>query len=263
MQTTLSIVATPIGNLEDITLRALRILKEADMVACEDTRVTKKLLTHYNIHTPTVSFHANSGAKGFEKIITLLEEGKKVALVSDAGTPGLFDPGAMLVTLVREHFGTEVKIETIAGPSAVAAAIAIAGLKAPTFTFYGFLPLKKGRQTLLQEIAASERASMLFESTHRIVKLLEAFEKLMPGRRLGLYHFGLKVGDSDDELRAMLARLEEAGVTVVGSSDHTVTHSLYILDPDGNEVELYIDVPGVDWRTDRDLIMAPVRPLAL
>ncbi len=97
----------------------------------------------------------------------MLEEGKHVALVSDAGTPGLFDPGAMLVTLVREKFGGEVKIETIAGPSAVAAAIAIAGLKAPTFTFYGFLPLKKGRQTLMQEIATNERASMLFESTHR------------------------------------------------------------------------------------------------
>jgi len=183
----LSVVATPIGNLEDITLRALRILKEADVVACEDTRVTKKLLSHYDIHTPTVSFHANSGPKGFEKMLKLLEEGKHVALVSDAGTPGLFDPGAMLVTLVREQFGTDVKIETIAGASAVAAAIAIAGLKAPTFTFYGFLPLKKGRKTLLEEIAKSERASMLFESTHRIIKMLEAFETLVPLRRIGLY----------------------------------------------------------------------------
>lgn len=187
MSAKLSIVATPIGNLEDITLRALRTLREADVIACEDTRVTKKLLSHFDIHTPTVSFHANSGEKGFEKISTLLEAGKHVALVSDAGTPGLFDPGAMLVTIVRERFGTEVKIETIAGPSAVAAAIAIAGLKAPTFTFYGFLPLKKGRQTLLAEIATNERASMLFESTHRIIKMLESLEALMPGRRLGLY----------------------------------------------------------------------------
>jgi catechol-2,3-dioxygenase len=83
------------------------------------------------------------------------------------------------------------------------------------------------------------------------------------GRRLGLYHFGLRVGDSDDDLRAMVARLQEADVTIVGASDHTVTHSLYVLDPDGNEVELYIDVPGVDWRSDPSLVMAPIRPLAL
>lgn len=182
----LSVVATPIGNLEDITLRALRVLKEADFVACEDTRVTKKLLSHYDIHTPVFSFHANSGAAAYEKVFTLLEENKKIALVSDAGTPGLFDPGAMLVSLVRGRL-PGVRIETIAGPSAVAAAIAIAGLKAPSFTFYGFLPLKKGRQTLLQEIAAAPRASMLFESTHRILKLLEAFKKLAPARRVGLY----------------------------------------------------------------------------
>ncbi len=102
--------------------------------------------------------------------------------------------------------------------------------------------------------------------THHELLLIEVGEDAMSvpaGRRLGLYHFGLKVGDSDDELRTMVARLQESGVTIVGASDHTVTHSLYILDPDGNEVELYIDVPGVDWRSDPDLIMAPIRPLAL
>ena len=135
----LSMVATPIGNLEDITLRALRVLKEADVVACEDTRVTKKLLSHYDIHTPTVSFHANSGAKGFEKIISLLEEGKHVALVSDAGTPGVSDPGLELVSVVREHFKESldtVTIEALPGASALAAALSIAGLRAPSFTFY-------------------------------------------------------------------------------------------------------------------------------
>lgn len=102
--------------------------------------------------------------------------------------------------------------------------------------------------------------------THHELLLIEVVEDAMAvpaGRRLGLYHFGLKVGDSDDDLRAMLATLQDSGVTIVGASDHTVTHSLYILDPDGNEVELYIDVPGVDWRSDPDLIMAPVRPLTL
>ena len=102
--------------------------------------------------------------------------------------------------------------------------------------------------------------------THHELLLIEVGDDaaaVPEGRRLGLYHFGLKVGDSDDELRAVLVRLQESGVTVVGSSDHTVTHSLYILDPDGNEIELYIDVPGVDWKSDPNLIMAPIRPLRL
>ncbi len=102
--------------------------------------------------------------------------------------------------------------------------------------------------------------------THHELLLIEVGEGATPqpeGRRLGLYHFGLKVGDSDDELREVVERLREAGVTIVGASDHTVTHSLYILDPDGNEIELYIDVPGVDWKADPSLIMAPIKPLAL
>ena len=197
----LSIVATPIGNLEDITLRALRILKECDVVACEDTRVTKKLLSHYEIHTPVTSFHANSGAKGFEKILAVLKDGKHVALVSDAGTPGISDPGLELVSMVRalsqnllsekvlgsprsarsDHFLQEdfapVKIETIPGPSALAAALAIAGMRVNSFTFYGFLPIKKGRETLFKEIARSERASIFYESPHRILKTLDSLEK--------------------------------------------------------------------------------------
>ena len=169
----LSIVATPIGNLEDITLRALRVLKEADVVACEDTRTSKKLLSHYDIHTPQTSFHTHSGEKGFAKILALLEEGKSVALISDAGTPGVSDPGQELVSVVRERL-PDVSIETIPGPSALAAALAIAGLRAASFTFYGFLPLKKGRETLFREIASSERASIFYESPHRILKALQS-----------------------------------------------------------------------------------------
>ena len=165
----LSVVATPIGNLEDITLRALRTLKEADVVACEDTRETRKLLSRYEIGTPTVSFHANSGVVGFSKIISLLREGKQVALVCDAGTPGVSDPGLELVSQVREELKDEVRIETIPGASALAAALSIAGMRAATFTFYGFLPLKKGREKLMKEIAASSRASVFYESPHRII----------------------------------------------------------------------------------------------
>jgi 16S rRNA (cytidine1402-2'-O)-methyltransferase len=190
---TLSVVATPIGNLEDITLRALSVLKEADMVACEDTRVTKKLLSHFDIHTPTITFNANSGGKGFEKIVALLEAGKHIALVSDAGTPGLSDPGLELVSIVRGRLPA-AKIETIAGPSALAAAISIAGLRAPSFTFYGFLPLKKGRETIYKEIAASPRASVMYESPHRILKTLEALRAVLPPtRRIGIFRELTKV----------------------------------------------------------------------
>ena len=184
----LSIVATPIGNLEDITLRALRTLKEANVIACEDTRVTKKLLSHFDIHTPTASFHANSGPAGASRVVSLLRDGKHVAYVSDAGPPGLSDPGLELVSVVRDALGSGVRIETVPGPSALAAAVAVAGLKAPSFTFYGFLPQKKGRATLLGNIAADERASVFYESTHRILKALEALSTLLPeGRRMGLF----------------------------------------------------------------------------
>lgn len=209
MSARFSVVATPIGNLEDITLRALRILKEADVVACEDTRTTKKLLSHYDIHTPLTSFHAHSGKKGFAKILSLLGEGKHVALVCDAGTPGISDPGLELVSIVREQL-PEVKIEAIPGPSALAAALSIAGLRAASFTFYGFLPLKKGRETLFKEIAASERASVLYESPHRIVKALESLKKFLPaGRRIGVYreltkmHEEALVGSPDELLQTL------------------------------------------------------------
>lgn len=183
----LSVVATPIGNLEDITLRALRVLKEVDVIACEDTRTSKKLLSHFDIHTQLTSFHAHSGEKGFAKILALLEEGKQVALICDAGTPGVSDPGLELVSVVREKLPSTV-VETIPGASALAAALSIAGLRAASFTFYGFLPLKKGRETLFKEIAASERASIFYESPHRILKCLESLKKVLPeNRRVGLF----------------------------------------------------------------------------
>lgn len=185
----LSVVATPIGNLEDITLRALRVLKEADVVACEDTRLTKKLLSHFDISKYCVSVRGGSEPKKFEKIITLLKEGKRVALVSDAGTPGISDPGLEIVA--RARFAG-AGIEVIPGPSALAAAVSIAGLRAPTFTFYGFLPLKKGREKLFKEIAANLRASIFYESPHRIVKALESLEATFAKapasqRRVGLF----------------------------------------------------------------------------
>src|SRR3989344_101256 len=134
----LYIVSTPIGNLEDITLRALRILKEVDLVLCEDTRVTRKLLDHYEIKVPVESYHEHSDLVKTEKILAKLEAGENIALVTDAGTPGISDPGAKLVREVRERFGSGVKIEAIPGPSALTSAISISGLDQTEFEFLGF-----------------------------------------------------------------------------------------------------------------------------
>jgi len=209
MQGKLSIVATPIGNLEDVTLRALRILKEADVVACEDTRVTKKLLAHFDIHTPTAT-HART--------LSLLEQGKHVALVSDAGTPGVSDPGLEIVSHARD---AGAKIEVVPGPSALAAAVSIAGLRAPGFTFYGFLPTKKGREKLFKEIAASDRASVFYESPHRIGKTLDALTSLLgPERRIGIFRELTKVFEeaivgTPAEVREALTAEKERGEFVV------------------------------------------------
>jgi len=174
---TLYIIGTPIGNLEDITLRALRALKEVDLVLCEDTRVTKRLLSKYEIDTPTMSYHAQSKLAKVDKILSLLEEGKNLALVSDAGTPCISDPGMLLVSQVLEKFGAEVSIVPIPGPSALVTALSVAGISVAEFTFLGFLPHKKGRETLFKEIAESKRVMAFYESPHRIEKALESLEK--------------------------------------------------------------------------------------
>lgn len=174
---TLFVVGTPIGNLEDITLRALRVLKEVDLVLCEDTRVTKRLLSKYEIETPTMSYHAQSKLAKVDKILALLEEGKNLALVSDAGTPCISDPGSLLLSQVREKFCDAVTIVPIPGPSALVTALSAAGISVAEFTFLGFLPHKKGRETLFKEIAESKRVMAFYESPHRIEKALESLEK--------------------------------------------------------------------------------------
>ena len=185
---TLSVVATPIGNLGDITLRALETLKSADAIACEDTRVTSKLLARYDIQKPLVIYHARSGLLAATRVLSLLAEGKHVALVTDAGTPGVSDPGSELVALVRERFAATVRIEAIPGPSALAAALSIAGLPVATFVFLGFLPHKKGRQTLFTDIAEETRAVVFYESPHRIEKALASLAKVLgPTRTVSVF----------------------------------------------------------------------------
>jgi 16S rRNA (cytidine1402-2'-O)-methyltransferase len=200
---TLSVIGTPIGNLEDVTLRALRVLREADVILCEDTRVTKKLLARYKIAKPLLSYHEHSSIVKIAEIVELLKGGKNLALVTDAGTPGISDPGAQLVRQIRTHMESstsdvesircgEIKIEAVSGPSALTAALSVAGVPASEFVFLGFLPHKKGRETLFKEIAASERAMIFYESPHRILKTLESLKKfLSPTSRLNL-EVGLK-----------------------------------------------------------------------
>jgi 16S rRNA (cytidine1402-2'-O)-methyltransferase len=169
----LYIVATPIGNLEDISLRAIRILKEADLILCEDTRNSSVLLKHYEIKTPCISYHQHSDETKIKQIIKILEEGKNLALVTDAGTPGISDPGGVLIARVLEHFGEDMKIESVPGPSAVTAALSISGIPTDKFIFMGFPPHKKGRQTFIRKIIESEYPVAVYESKHRIGKFLE------------------------------------------------------------------------------------------
>ena len=181
---TLYIVATPIGNLEDISMRALRTLSEVDFILCEDTRVTAKLLTHYNIKTPTMAYHQHSSDSKVNEVMDLLAKGKNLALVSDAGTPGISDPGGKLIQAVLEKLGagaiheSPVHIESVPGPSAVTAALSISGIPTDKFVFLGFPPHKKGRQKFIRKIIESEFPAVVYESKHRIIKFLEELNKL-------------------------------------------------------------------------------------
>ncbi|MDD5071768.1 MAG: 16S rRNA (cytidine(1402)-2'-O)-methyltransferase [Patescibacteria group bacterium] len=197
----LYIVGTPIGNLEDISLRALRILGEVDFVLCEDTRVTKKLLEHYKIKTPTISYHQHSDLSKTDYILDLLGQGKDLALVADAGTPGISDPGGKLVQAVSEKFGEDMKIESIPGPSAITAALSISGIPTDKFIFMGFPPHKKGRQTFLKKIIESNYPVVVYESKHRIIKFLEELKE-MTGKKdadeeddSGITNYELRIKD--------------------------------------------------------------------
>ncbi|HEY5383399.1 MAG TPA: 16S rRNA (cytidine(1402)-2'-O)-methyltransferase [Candidatus Paceibacterota bacterium] len=179
----LSMVATPIGNLEDVTLRALRTLKEADVVFAEDTRVAAKLLARYEIQVSVHRLDAEVETKVALEIVERLGRGEQVAYITDAGTPGISDPGSRLVSKVRAQL-PEIPIEAIPGASALTAALSVAGVDAAQFIFLGFLPHKKGRQTALKDLATSEYPVVLYESTHRILKLLQELIAYAPQRRV-------------------------------------------------------------------------------
>ena len=180
MSGTLYVVATPIGNLEDITARALRVLREVHVVACEDTRRTRALLTHFDIHTPTLSYYEHNKLARGPQLLRQLADGRSIALVTDAGTPGISDPG---VLLVREARAAGVRVVPVPGPSAVVAALSAAGVPADRFVFDGFLPVKPGRRinrlTALREL---ELTVVVYESPHRIVASMEAIAEVFGNR---------------------------------------------------------------------------------
>src|SRR3984885_8629776 len=177
----LYLVATPIGNLEDITLRALRVLKQADLIACEDTRHTQKLLNHYAITTRTISYHEHNEATRAAELVKQLREGATVALVTDAGMPGISDPGFRLISLAIEK---DVPVVTIPGASAFLTALVASGLPTDSFHFNGFLPAKRGdRRTTLEAIKTSSRTQVFYEAPHRIIDSLKDIVEVLGAAR--------------------------------------------------------------------------------
>ncbi len=177
----LYIIPTPIGNLEDITLRAIRILKNVDLILTEDTRISRKLLSHYKINVPLNSNHKHNEHMLLSKWIDKLKKGKSIALISDAGTPAISDPGFLLI---RECIIEKIKIESLPGATAFIPALLNSGLPCEKFVFEGFLPVKKGRQTRLKSLSQEKRTMVFYESPHRIIKTLSQFVECFGEERL-------------------------------------------------------------------------------
>jgi 16S rRNA (cytidine1402-2'-O)-methyltransferase len=177
----LYLVPTPIGNLQDITLRALEVLKQVDLILAEDTRTSSKLLNHYSINRPLSAYHQHNEHQVLQHLINQLLEGKNIAIISDAGTPGISDAAFLLV---RECVKVGVKVECLPGATAFVPALVNSGLPMNRFVFEGFIPLKKGRQTLLKKLAEEDRTMIFYESPHRLVKTLQDFIQYFGADRL-------------------------------------------------------------------------------
>jgi 16S rRNA (cytidine1402-2'-O)-methyltransferase len=215
---TLYIVSTPIGNLEDVTLRALRVLKEVDIIAAEDTRHSLKLLNHYCISKPLMSFWRQRENTRTAEVIERLHSGQSVALISDAGTPGISDPGALLI---KKAIAESIKVVSIPGPSALIAAMSLSGLPTEEFTFIGFLPSQKGqRHKVLKDLSLEPRTLILFEAPHRIIRTLKDMEEIFEERKAAVVkeitkiHEGVLRG-SISEILSKLEKTKIAGEYVI------------------------------------------------
>jgi 16S rRNA (cytidine1402-2'-O)-methyltransferase len=177
----LYLVPTPIGNLKDITLRSLEVLQNADVILCEDTRTSSKLLAHYNISKPVSPYHQHNEHKIVEHLIAQMQAGKNFALITDAGTPAISDPAFLLV---RECIKQDIKVECLPGATAFVPALVNSGLTTNRFVFEGFIPIKKGRQTLLKQLSTEERTMIFYESPFRLIKTLENFAEYFGAERM-------------------------------------------------------------------------------
>ena len=177
----LSIVPTPIGNLNDITYRAIKVLKDSDIILCEDTRISKRLLDKYSIDKPLYSYHIHNEHKVVEKYIQYIISGKKVSLISDAGTPGISDPGYLII---RESIKKNIEIDCLPGPTAFVPALINSGISLDKFVFEGFLPKKKGRMSRIEFLKEEKRSIIIYESPHRIKRLIEELKAVFGGQRL-------------------------------------------------------------------------------
>lgn len=219
----ISIVGTPIGNLEDLTFRALRTLREADVIVCEDTRVTAKLLAKYEVQKPLISIHEHSEERDLRRVVDRVKEGERVVYVSDAGTPGVNDPGGKLAALAYQE---GVRLEPVPGASALTTAISVCGFPMDTFTYLGFLPHKKGRATIFAQIVQSDDPVVFLESTHRIQKTISALRDLLhPGRQVFIGRELTKIHETlyrgtIDEVSADLQATSQKGefVIIIGPS---------------------------------------------
>ncbi|MEN9338600.1 MAG: uroporphyrin-III C/tetrapyrrole (Corrin/Porphyrin) methyltransferase, rRNA [Candidatus Parcubacteria bacterium] len=183
---TFYIVGTPIGNLEDMTFRAIDTLKKVDLILCEDVSNAQKLLKHFDIHTKCTNYFANSRLNKIDEIIGKLKDGKNLAMISDAGMPTISDPGSLLIKKIYEakEEDPSIEIKVVPGPTAITSAIALSGLTGGEFVFYGFLPHKKGRETIFKEIMNSDKISVFYESVHRIEKCMASLEKILDENRI-------------------------------------------------------------------------------
>ena len=228
LEPALYLVATPIGNLEDITLRALRVLKQADLIACEDTRQTQKLLNHYGITTSTTSYHAHNEMTRAPALVMELERGARIALVTDAGMPGISDPGFRLVTLALRH---HVAVVPIPGASAFLAALVASGLPTDSFRFSGYLPARRGqRRALLETIRDSPRTQVFYEAPHRlresltdIVEVLGPDRPVVIAREVTKMHEEFLRGRADTVLAALDVQVKGEITLLVGRAEKTST----------------------------------------